>query len=159
MIRNPTWLHDARFRLWRISDRLKGELGREPTAEEVRLHVPDMQEWVFRTAIVPEPEIAPLQFGEKSVYESDATDEMMVAQWKPGEVETSVVMESHMRRLPEQERQALLLHHVEGFSIREVANLMGTTPKRVTSLLDKGRKTIRFSLLNDGLTENDLLNS
>ena len=45
--------------------------------------------------------------------------------------------------LSEDEREALLLHYVEGFSIEEMSHLMKRSPKGVESLLTRAKKRCR----------------
>jgi hypothetical protein len=45
--------------------------------------------------------------------------------------------------VPASQRAALVLHHLDGFSMREVADLLGKTEKAVESLLGRGRETLR----------------
>jgi RNA polymerase sigma-70 factor (ECF subfamily) len=53
-----------------------------------------------------------------------------------------------MRSLSVRQRQALILHHYAGYSLREVARVIGTTQPAVAMLLDRGRKKLR-PLLED----------
>lgn len=48
--------------------------------------------------------------------------------------------------LPEQYRSALLLFEVEGFSVREIATMVGVPPGTVMSRLHRGRRSLRISL-------------
>jgi RNA polymerase sigma factor (sigma-70 family) len=48
-----------------------------------------------------------------------------------------------LRALPSAQRAALVLHHVDGLSVRETAALMGRSPAAVESLLARGRERFR----------------
>ena len=48
--------------------------------------------------------------------------------------------------LPEQYRKALLLFEIEGFSVREIAAMVGVPPGTVMSRLHRGRRTLRQTL-------------
>jgi RNA polymerase sigma-70 factor (ECF subfamily) len=52
-----------------------------------------------------------------------------------------------LHAVPASQRAALVLHHLEGFSIREVAELLGKTEKAVESLLGRGRERLRRAYL------------
>ena len=48
-----------------------------------------------------------------------------------------------LKRLPEEYRIPLLLHHLEGYSIRDVAKMLCLPEKRVTARLYRARKALR----------------
>jgi RNA polymerase sigma-70 factor, ECF subfamily len=49
--------------------------------------------------------------------------------------------------VPASQRAALVLHHLDGFSMREVADLLGKSEKAVESLLGRGRESLRRAYL------------
>jgi RNA polymerase sigma-70 factor (ECF subfamily) len=49
--------------------------------------------------------------------------------------------------VPASQRAALVLHHLDGFSMREVADLLGKTEKAVESLLGRGRESLKRAYL------------
>ena len=49
--------------------------------------------------------------------------------------------------VPASQRAALVLHHLDGFSMREVADLLDKTEKAVESLLGRGRESLRRAYL------------
>ncbi|MEZ4708958.1 MAG: RNA polymerase sigma factor [Caldilineaceae bacterium] len=72
--------------------------------------------------------------------------------------ESTSVSESHQQRLelvealglmPEQERQALVLRYSEGFSVTEIADIMGRTYKGTESLLSRARVRLEKYLNSD----------
>jgi RNA polymerase sigma-70 factor (ECF subfamily) len=48
-----------------------------------------------------------------------------------------------MRHLPATQRAALILHHVDGLPVRDVAAAMGRSQTAVESLLSRGRERFR----------------
>lgn len=51
-----------------------------------------------------------------------------------------------LRSLPERERVPLLLHYIEGFSIREIADTLRCPQGTVLSRMDRGRRLLRERL-------------
>ena len=51
-----------------------------------------------------------------------------------------------LKRLPEKYRLPLILHHLEGYSVEEVARMLGLPKKLVTSRLHQARKALRDAL-------------
>ncbi len=73
----------------------------------------------------------------------------------PPTVETSYEMEQPARELlaalaslPSSQRTAVVMHHSAGYSVREIASLLGTTSATVKVHLSRGRKRLR-KLLED----------
>lgn len=54
-----------------------------------------------------------------------------------------------LKRLPEQYRLPLLLHHMEGYPIRDISAMLNVSERRVTSRLYKARRALR-ELLEGG---------
>jgi RNA polymerase sigma-70 factor (ECF subfamily) len=50
--------------------------------------------------------------------------------------------------LPEQYRKALLLFEIDGFSVREIAAMVGVPPGTIMSRLHRGRRSLREQLAN-----------
>ena len=55
-------------------------------------------------------------------------------------------LSSALYRLPSAQRMAVVLFHMEGLSVREVADLLETSPKAVESLLSRARSALREGL-------------
>ena len=54
-----------------------------------------------------------------------------------------------MDQLPEATREAILLHAVSGFSIREVAEAQRSTPGAVKTRISRGRKKLGLLLADE----------
>lgn len=57
----------------------------------------------------------------------------------------------HLEKLSPERRIAVVLHHVEGYSIAEIAEITETTPGTVRDRLYSGRKLLRRRILADPL--------
>ena len=61
------------------------------------------------------------------------------------EEELSAVLDAVMA-LPEKYREAVYLYYYEGYSVREVAALLGRSEAAVSAHLSRGRKSLRQTL-------------
>ena len=52
--------------------------------------------------------------------------------------------------LPENYREAVYLHYFEGYSVREIAGLLGRSESAVTAHLSRGRQKLRMTLGGNG---------
>lgn len=59
-----------------------------------------------------------------------------------GEASDSGILDALMT-LPDKFRTVLVLHYVEGYSVREISHVVGKTPSAVKMRLQKGRKLLR----------------
>ena len=59
------------------------------------------------------------------------------------------VLADAVERLPEELRLPLLLHYMEGYDVREIANMMGTTKGAVCAGLARAREKLRAYLEED----------
>lgn len=71
---------------------------------------------------------------------------------EPSDDEVRVAVAAALAVLSEAQRQALVLQHIEGFSVSEVAHLLGRTSKATESLLSRARAAFRhaFEEAEDG---------
>ena len=53
--------------------------------------------------------------------------------------------------LPDAQRAAVVLHHVDGFSVEEVAGILNRSPRAAESLLARGRRRLVEALEADGV--------
>ena len=60
----------------------------------------------------------------------------------------STVLDAVMA-LPEKYREAVYLHYYEGYSVCEIASLLGRSEAAVTAHLSRGRKSLRITLGGD----------
>ncbi|HTK86009.1 MAG TPA: sigma-70 family RNA polymerase sigma factor [Patescibacteria group bacterium] len=60
--------------------------------------------------------------------------------------ETGEIVGRVMQELPERQRSALILFHYEGMSVKEIAEVLQTTPKGAERLLDRSRQALRRGL-------------
>lgn len=66
--------------------------------------------------------------------------------------ETSEVVRRALHRLPERQRQAIVLQHYHQLSYQEIAEAMRTSVSSVQSLLHRGTTTLRRELCSEGVT-------
>ena len=67
--------------------------------------------------------------------------------------EQAVLLADALARLPDDQRRALELHHLQGFSMPEVGREMGRSLLSVTGLTYRGMKSLREFLMSSRLTE------
>ena len=60
-----------------------------------------------------------------------------------------IVVQLALNRLPQRQREALVLHHVVGLSTSETAEAMRLSPKTVKTHLQRGRAGLRHELNDD----------
>lgn len=53
-------------------------------------------------------------------------------------------------QLPDRQKTALLLHVTEGLNLKEIAEIMDTTPKAIESLIGRARVTLKINRFNEG---------
>lgn len=58
-----------------------------------------------------------------------------------------------IKELPPQERMALLLRHMKGMKYEEIARIMNVPLGTVKTLLHRARKTVKVSMVKDGIWE------
>jgi RNA polymerase sigma-70 factor (ECF subfamily) len=63
-----------------------------------------------------------------------------------GDREAARELRQALGDLPPAQRMALLLHHLEGFTYSEIAEVMSTSAKAVDSLLQRARQALRVQL-------------
>jgi RNA polymerase sigma-70 factor (ECF subfamily) len=67
-----------------------------------------------------------------------------------GRHEDAVLLAGAMARLPEPQRQALVLRHCQGCSLDEISRQLGRTPAAVAGLLKRGLRQLRVLLEERG---------
>ena len=68
----------------------------------------------------------------------------------PAQDETDLQLREALQSLPEKYRMPLLLHHLEGYSLTEVGQMLGLPAGLVKSRLHQARSTLRKLLEEDG---------
>lgn len=72
----------------------------------------------------------------------------------PGAVEEdmveSVLLRDALKKLPEKYRTVLLLHHLEGYDLNEVAHIVGATQTAIRSRLHQARKALKNLMEAEG---------
>lgn len=71
-----------------------------------------------------------------------------VAEAAAPEAPDSAVLDAVMA-LPQKYREAVYLHYYEGYSVREIAKLLGRSEAAVSAHLSRGRKSLRTTLGGD----------
>ena len=61
-----------------------------------------------------------------------------------------------MQDLPDDYREVLQLHYIDGFSAAEVCKLMGKTKKQVYNLLARAKSALKELLQKEGITHEDV---
>jgi len=114
-------VQEAVFRAWRSRDTLRDERHFSAWFIRVLLNVcHDLQRQQRRTVPVDPPPEPP-----------DAGDER-----------TGALREA-LRTLDERQRLCVLLHHIEGYSVRETARMLGVSESAVKLRLVRGRRRLR----------------
>jgi RNA polymerase sigma-70 factor, ECF subfamily len=72
--------------------------------------------------------------------------------------ETRRLLHAAMARLPANQRAALLLCQVQGFSNRDAASILAVTVRGLESLIARARRTLRQTLLNAEGDDNTAMN-
>jgi len=62
-----------------------------------------------------------------------------------------VALRAALAKLPDRQRQALLLQHYESMSYEQIAGVLGTTPRAVDSLLSRAKAALREELEDRGI--------
>jgi RNA polymerase sigma-70 factor (ECF subfamily) len=73
---------------------------------------------------------------------------------KAGSAQDFVTITACMAELPERRRQAVALH-LQGFSFREIGDVIGTSEEAARKLLDRGMETLRERLRTVGFGDFD----
>jgi RNA polymerase sigma factor (sigma-70 family) len=78
---------------------------------------------------------------------NDPTREERETGWE----QVAPVLDAELDRLPEHQRTALILHHIEGLTKEEVARHLGWKPGTVSSRLDRALRRLRTRLAKFGM--------
>ena len=68
---------------------------------------------------------------------------------KPAEDEKIAALREAIESLPQKARTMIVLHYMEGYDVREIANMLGTTKGAVCAGLGRAREKLRVYLEED----------
>lgn len=146
IIREPSWVWDARRAVKPAQRKLKTELGREPTVEEL-MDVTGKERYVVSGALrQPTMTVDKGASGE----ESDDSDN----NWQDT-VEESVIIRDCMMNLPEQERKVIVMRHYNGFTYKEVGKSLGCCESKAYNVVHQAEKALVDELAKQGWLEED----
>jgi RNA polymerase sigma-70 factor (ECF subfamily) len=67
--------------------------------------------------------------------------------------DTKQALETAITKLPAEERMAVILRHMKGMKYEDISKIMDVPLGTVKTLLHRGRKTIKESMIKDGIWE------
>jgi RNA polymerase sigma-70 factor, ECF subfamily len=141
------WIYRAQGdRMWRAVLAFAGdpEIASDAVAEAfaqalrrgAKLHSPER--WLWRTAF----RIAAGDLKERGRRAPLTTEDIYHMEQTATELVAALAM------LSEKQRRAVVLHHAAGYSVKEIAEILGSTPSAVKVHLSRGRRRLR-TLLKD----------
>ncbi len=134
---------------------LEHKAGRAPTDEELAAHLQiseaDLTKWLSAIASTT---IGPLDRAIAAGAEPSAPDTAMSG--SPSAViedrETSSIMRSEIKKLPEREKLVLSLYYDEGLTLSEIGDVIGVTESRVSQIHTKSVLHLRSRMSAAGVT-------
>lgn len=69
---------------------------------------------------------------------------------RPAENENVAALREALESLPQKDRTMIVLHYMEGYDVREIARMMGTTKGAVCAGLARAREKLRAYIKEDG---------
>lgn len=126
-------------------------LGREPTHTEIaeQMGVDVDAYWAMHNNVVPIELVAMPLPGEgplpvaPSMREEAAAPRVMLA------MDARAALREAIAKLPERERQVILLYYARDLSLAEVGAVLDVTPSRVCQILTEGRNRLRKAIGRD----------
>ena len=70
--------------------------------------------------------------------------------------ERNAALYRSLQSLPRQYRDVLQLHYLDGFAVEQICTILGKSPKQVYNLLARAKTSMKKSLLEEGITHEDL---
>jgi len=139
---------------------LKNKEEAEDTAQDVFIEIfrslknfkgeSSLSTWIYRIASTKSIDLLRSKKRKKRlVFLSRNTelDEIPAESSNISEVnELKKALEFAMNRIPENQRIALTLNKIDDFKIKEISEIMNTSPKAVESLLSRGKSNLRKQL-------------
>lgn len=126
-------VQDAMLKLWRIAP--DWELGRAQVTT-----------WLYRVVVnlcTDRHRRVRMQPLEAVAEPEDDTADVIA---KMSEVQRLEALDQALRTLPERQRQAVVLRHIEGLSNPSIADIMGTGVDAVESLTARGKRALKARL-------------
>ena len=127
-----SYLHGESDRLDAVSEAITRAWEKRHTLRDERL----FRTWITRILI---RECVNIQRRQKRSVPVDALPE---AESEP-EDERIVALREALAQLPQRQRTMTVLHYMEGYDVREVARIMGTTKSAVCAGLSRARTRLR----------------
>jgi RNA polymerase sigma-70 factor (ECF subfamily) len=129
---------EAMLRLWRAA----GDWRRDGAAQPAT--------WLHR--VVANLAIDRLRRAGRAVgLDADTPDETPGAEARLAQADRLAALDAALARLPERQRQAVVLRHIEGMSNPEIAEALGIGVEAVESLTARGKRALKAAL--DGQKE------
>jgi RNA polymerase sigma-B factor len=147
-IRVPRGTKDLALRLCRAIDELPQRLGHSPTVAELAEHLKATQEEVLEAIEVAQTRSAP-SLDQPAGEDGDAVLGDFIAEHGfREELEDLLVLPNLVSRLPEREREIVLLRYVEELTQDEIALRMGISQMHVSRLLRRAIERLRAQLVD-----------
>ena len=133
---------------------LKRSLGRVPTRDELATHLElsiaelTVMEKDARIRKVISMDASTTEDGETPLVESLSRDDAEGADDNLFGKQVRDLTYSAIANLPERERKAIHLYHLQGFTLKETGNMMSVTESRACQLTKQAIKRLRFRLRN-----------
>ena len=130
-----SYLHGESDRLDAVSEAITRAWEKRHTLRDERL----FRTWITRILI---RECVNIQRRQKRSVPVDALPE---AESEPEDERIAALREA-LAQLPQRQRTMTVLHYMEGYDVREVARIMGTTKSAVCAGLSRARARLRASM-------------
>jgi RNA polymerase sigma-B factor len=146
-LRVPRGTKDLALRLCRAIDELPQQLGHSPTVAELAEHLGASTEEVMEAIEVAQTRSAP-SLDQPAGEDGDAVlGDFVVDRRHREDLEDLLVLPELLGRLPERERQIVLLRYVEELTQDEIAARMGISQMHVSRLLRRAIERMRGQLV------------
>jgi RNA polymerase sigma-B factor len=147
-LRVPRGTKDLALRLCRAIDELPQQLGHSPTVPELAEYLGTSMEEVLEAIEVAQTRSAP-SLDQPAGEEGEAVlGDFVVDRRHREELEDLLVLPQLIGRLPERERQIVLLRYVEELTQDEIAARMGISQMHVSRLLRRAIERMRGQLVD-----------
>lgn len=114
------------------------------------VEIKNLKAWLYRIATNNS-----LQYIRRRKIISFVSFESAGRETKPGEDKTEeIAVREALKKIPEKQRTCLVLHFIEGFKYREIAETLGTTEEAVRKQVARGKAVFRKAY--EGDNENGL---